>query len=152
MADTNHTVTFGGLNLICRDVEATLDFYRLLGVDIPEQAVWGTESGIHHVSRLDVDGRDAEVLEFDSVTLAQHWDAGTVEFPTDTVIGFSVATRDAVDEVHGRLTAAGHPSRHDPYDAFWGARYAVVADPDGRHVGIMSPMDPAMRHEGPDLA
>ena len=29
----------------------------------------------------------------------------------------------------------------EPIDAFWGARYAVVNDPDGNHVGIMSPSD-----------
>jgi hypothetical protein len=28
-----------------------------------------------------------------------------------------------------------------PYDAFWGARYAIVADPDGNEVGLMSPRD-----------
>jgi hypothetical protein len=27
------------------------------------------------------------------------------------------------------------------YDAFWGARYAIVADPDGSDVGLMSPID-----------
>ena len=28
-----------------------------------------------------------------------------------------------------------------PIDAFWGARYAIVDDPDGNHVGIMGPQD-----------
>ena len=34
-------------------------------------------------------------------------------------------------------------------DAFWGARYAVVSDPEGNGVGIMSPVDPARRSEPP---
>jgi uncharacterized glyoxalase superfamily protein PhnB len=61
------------------------------------------------------------------------------------VIGFSVDTRDHVDRIHAALVAAGHESRQVPYDAFWGARYAIVADPDGNDVGIMSPMDDTMR-------
>jgi uncharacterized glyoxalase superfamily protein PhnB len=35
--------------------------------------------------------------------------------------------------------AAGHRSHLAPFDAFWGARYAVVLDPDGNRVGISSP-------------
>jgi uncharacterized glyoxalase superfamily protein PhnB len=34
-------------------------------------------------------------------------------------------------------------------EAFWGACYAIVEDPDGNPVGIMSPADPAFRSEPP---
>lgn len=34
-----------------------------------------------------------------------------------------------------------------PYDAVWGPRYAVVEDPDGNAVGIMSPIDPQRRSD-----
>ena len=61
------------------------------------------------------------------------------------VLGFRVATREAVDALYGRMTAAGHRGQQPPYDAFWGARYAVVEDPDGNAVGIMSPVDPTRR-------
>jgi len=36
-----------------------------------------------------------------------------------------------------------------PYDAFWGARYAIVEDPDGNAVGLMSPIDPDRRTAPP---
>jgi len=39
------------------------------------------------------------------------------------------------------LVAAGHPARLEPYDAFFGARYAIVSDPDGHNIGLMSPID-----------
>ena len=68
-----------------------------------------------------------------------------------TLIGFRVATRDAVDETYDRLTAAGYLGLQEPYDAFWGARYAIVADPDGRQVGLMSPRDPALGGPPPGL-
>ena len=47
------------------------------------------------------------------------------------------------------LAAAGAAVQQEPYDAFWGARYAVVSDPDGNGVGIMSPVDPAQRRDQP---
>jgi hypothetical protein len=31
----------------------------------------------------------------------------------------------------------------------WGARYAIVVDPDGNHIGLMSPSDPALRRAPP---
>ncbi len=61
------------------------------------------------------------------------------------VIGFSLPTRQAVDERYVELTAAGYAGRQPPFDAFWGARYAIVADPDGNDVGLMSPIDESRR-------
>ena len=68
-----------------------------------------------------------------------------------TMISFQLPSREAVDALHDKLTAAGYESRQAPYDAFWGARFAIVADPDGRDVGLMSPSDPARRSAPPEL-
>jgi uncharacterized glyoxalase superfamily protein PhnB len=54
-----------------------------------------------------------------------------------------------VDALVAELSAAGVPVQQAPYDAFWGARYAVVSDPDGNGVGIMSPVDDAHRSAPP---
>jgi uncharacterized glyoxalase superfamily protein PhnB len=61
------------------------------------------------------------------------------------VLGFSLPTREAVDERYRELTSAGYRGRQPPFDAFWGARYAIVADPDGHDVGLMSPIDDSRR-------
>ena len=61
------------------------------------------------------------------------------------VIGFRVSSRERVDELYSQLTADGYAGQQPPYDAFWGARYAIVEDPDGNPVGIMSPSDPDRR-------
>lgn len=57
-------------------------------------------------------------------------------------MGFRLSSRPAVDRVYAELTGAGHRGLQPPYDAFWGARYAVVEDPNGIAVGLMSPIDP----------
>jgi uncharacterized glyoxalase superfamily protein PhnB len=68
------------------------------------------------------------------------------------VLGFRVDTREAVDDVVATLEGSGAAVQQRPYDAFWGARYAVVSDPAGNAVGIMSPVDPERRGEPPDPA
>src|SRR5204863_10050993 len=78
---------------------------------------------------------------------ARLWHAGWRADPASAkvVLGFVLATRQAVDDRYAELTAAGYPGRQPPFDAFWGARYAIVADPDGNDVGLMSPVEESRR-------
>lgn len=140
---------FDQINLIARDLDLTLAFYRRLGLDIPD--AWSTASGAHHA---EVRMPSGVCLEFDSVEFSRHWNAGA-RVPTGdgcrVVLGFTVASREAVDALHSELVQSGAPSRQEPYDAFWGARYAIVADPDGNDVGLMSPIDPDRQTAPPEL-
>jgi catechol 2,3-dioxygenase-like lactoylglutathione lyase family enzyme len=127
------------INLVVSDMEASVAFYRQLGVEIPDtDPAWAG----HH--------RDAEFprgvnLHLDSHEFARHWDrgwrAGTA------VLGFSVESRERVDALYAEMTGSGYTGQQEPYDAFWGARYAVVEDPDGNAVGLMSPSDPTRRSD-----
>jgi uncharacterized glyoxalase superfamily protein PhnB len=145
-------VRLDALSLVVQEMDATLDFYRLLGVEIPESAVWRTPTGAHHVD-LKLPGGEAIGFDFDSEKLAQHYNSGfeASGSNTRTLIGFRLATREAVDARYARLTAAGHRGLQPPWDAFWGSRYAIVEDPDGRPVGMMSPPDPARRGAPPQV-
>ncbi len=67
------------------------------------------------------------------------------------MIGFRLPTRDAVDETYADLIAHEHQGLQPPYDVFWGSRYAIVEDPDGNPVGLMSPADGDHRSAPPDL-
>ncbi len=125
------------INLVVADMEATVKFYRRLGLSIPD-----TEPDFqsHHRTAHLSGGID---LDFDSIKFAQHWDKG---WRTGAgVIGFKVDSRERVDALYADMTAAGYAGQQEPYDAFWGARYAIVEDPDGNAVGIMSPVDPQRR-------
>jgi catechol 2,3-dioxygenase-like lactoylglutathione lyase family enzyme len=139
------------LDIVVRDVDAAVAFYRALGLEIPDQAIWRTGTGAHHVDLLLPNGFN---LHIDSAALARKFDAGWPAAPgagPKSVIGFAVASREEVDERYGKLVAAGYTGRQPPYDTFWGARYAVIEDPDGNHVGLMSPADPGRRRAPPDL-
>jgi len=131
--------TFDQINVVVRDMRAMLTFYRLLGLEIAD-----FDPGWEHHHRKVTTG-DGFDIDFDSQAFAQQWNRGWRAGTSGAVIGFRVVERSTVDELFQRLTSAGYEAQQEPYDAFWGARYAVVADPDGNSVGIMSAADPSRR-------
>lgn len=139
---------FHQINLVARNLHETLTFYRRLGVEIPDQGVWRSGGGAHHAT-ADADG--GVDLEFDSETFARVYNAGFSAERGRVMIGLSLASRDAVDLAWANLIAEGVQGLQPPFDAFWGARYAIVEDPDGNPVGLMSPVDPARRSAPPEL-
>jgi catechol 2,3-dioxygenase-like lactoylglutathione lyase family enzyme len=132
---------FTTISIVAADPEASVAFYRLLGLDLEDHS--GAGGDIVHIT---VRGTKPADLDIDSANLGEIYNAAVRDGSSSrTILGFSVESREEVDALHARITAAGHPSRQVPYDAFWGARYAIVADPDGNDVGIMSPSDDTMR-------
>lgn len=130
------------LNLVARDFDATLSFYRALVVAIEEVPVG--PGGIRHARARFPDGF---LLEFDNHALARACNAAWrgPEGSSRALIRFTFPARAAVDAAYAALVAAGYTGRQPPYDAFWGQRYAVVADPDGNDIGLMSPQDDSRR-------
>jgi uncharacterized glyoxalase superfamily protein PhnB len=126
------------VNVIARDFEVSLNFYRTLGLEIAGGMEWPPGSGAHHAAVQLLNGVK---LEFDDPAMVRIYaeDAGL----RGPIVGFTYPSADAVDAAFERLTAAGYPVRQAPFDAFWGARYAIVEDPDGNAVGIMGPIDRA---------
>jgi catechol 2,3-dioxygenase-like lactoylglutathione lyase family enzyme len=133
------------VNLVVQDVPASRAFYARLGLDFGDEPdpVWDA----HHVSARHGDTTPLD-LDLDSVTFAAKWNRGG-SGGSGAILGFKVESRADVDALVAALAADGVPVQQEPYDAFWGARYAVVSDPDGNGVGIMSPVDPARRSEAP---
>jgi len=131
------------LNIVVRDMDAAVDFYRRLGIEIPDTL---PDWQAHHRSAEMSDSVD---FDLDSTAFAPQWNAGWPGSKPGVVVGFRLATREDVDDLYGELTGAGHVGQQPPYDAFWGARYAIVEDPSGNAVGLMSPVDPAKRTRPP---
>jgi uncharacterized glyoxalase superfamily protein PhnB len=135
-------------------MDASLAFYRRLGVEIRDAAVWRTSSGAHHVSAGGRSSDEAIDFDLDSIAFAQCWNSGwkgQTDLKGRVVVGFSVATRAAVDEVFRDMIGAGYRGLQEPHDAFWGARYAIIEDPDGIAVGVMSPISPDRKSPPPNV-
>jgi catechol 2,3-dioxygenase-like lactoylglutathione lyase family enzyme len=141
---SNDAPVFDQVNLVVRDMPAMVEFYRRLGAEIASApAPWDR----HHRNLTTPEGID---FDLDSTEFASMWNKGWPAGAVGAVLGFRFSTREAVDATYAELTAAGYTGQQPPYDAFWGSRYAVVADPDGNSVGLMSPSDPARRTTGPE--
>lgn len=142
MADEERPV-LAQINLVVRDMDAMVEFYRRLGVEIEDPgAPWAP----HHQNASTPEGLD---LDFDSQVFASTWNQGWPPDASGPLVSFRIPTRDGVDRTYADLTGAGYRGQQPPYDAFWGSRFAVVEDPDGNAVGLMSPMDPAHRKPSP---
>lgn len=132
------TLQLGMVVLDVQDLERSIAFYRLLGLDVPEPfpdrpvALHTMDSG---VSIVLVQGFAALV------------DPGWVRPEGyQQALEFSVGDDAAVDEMWGRLTTAGHHGRMAP-TTLTGLYASMVDDPDGNVVLISSDptADPAVR-------
>lgn len=135
---------FDQLNLISDDLDATVRFYRQLGVQLHEPFRTAAGEPFHTSNKAETGG----LLEADSPAFARVWNVGwkqEADLNGRVVIGLRVADRASVDQLYGEIIAAGHKGLQPPFDAFWGARYAIVEDPNGLAVGLMSPADDAHR-------
>jgi uncharacterized glyoxalase superfamily protein PhnB len=150
----NTAAVFNQLNVVSEDLDRSIAFYRRLGVEIPESNIWRTASGAHHANAAKQAGKAPLAFEVDSVAFAQIWNSawkGRSDLKGRVVVGFGVPSREAVDALYADLTGAGHKGLQAPHDAFWGARYAMVEDPDGIAVGLMSPITAEHRSPPPEV-
>ena len=131
------------INLVTNDMAAAVEFYRLLGWEFEV-----TPDGVHAATHIAPGVR----VELDTGTFASVWNAGAVMAPGGTLLIASMDTRIDVDTVFADIVDRGHAVVQRPHDAFWGARFAIVADPDGHQIGLMSPTDDDARYWPPRQA
>jgi uncharacterized glyoxalase superfamily protein PhnB len=131
-------VRISQVTLVVGSTAASAAFYRRLGLAVPED-----DDDVH----VEIPQAPAPIsLELDAVESASLWNASwRAGGGTNVVVGVSVPSREDVDALYAALTSTGAPAVQPPFDAFWGGRYAIVADPDGNQVGVMSPVDPERR-------
>jgi uncharacterized glyoxalase superfamily protein PhnB len=140
------------INVVSGNLSASIAFYRRLGVEIPDDGIWNTPTGAHHATAAEQSPDGGIAFDLDSSVFARHWNAGwkdRSDLSGRIVIGFGMAERADVDDVFRDMTGAGYRSLQEPHDAFWGSRYAIIEDPDGIAVGLMSPMLPEKKSPPP---
>jgi catechol 2,3-dioxygenase-like lactoylglutathione lyase family enzyme len=117
------------VGILTEDLARSLRFYRLLGLDLPEDA-----DGQPHVE-VELPGLR---LAWDPIETIRSFDP-TAEVPTGPgriSLAFHCGTPAGVDDVVGLLEQAGAEVHLPPFDAAWGQRYASVLDPDGNGVDL----------------
>jgi catechol 2,3-dioxygenase-like lactoylglutathione lyase family enzyme len=120
------------IELVVADMAASLAFYRRLGLDIPAEA--DTEP---HVEAQLPGGLK---LAWDTVDTIRSFDPAWTP-PSGghrAALAFAVDSPSEVDSLYAELVDAGHEGHLEPWDAFWGMRYATLHDPDGSQVDLFA--------------
>ncbi|QLH24054.1 VOC family protein [Streptomyces sp. Rer75] len=120
------TPRFDAIGLAVADMAASLAFYRMLGLDIPAEA----DAQPHAEATL-------------PGGLRLMWDAAETPLPSGpgrVALAFLCDSPAEVDAAYAKLTEAGVRGSKEPWDAFWGQRYATVLDPDGNNVDLFAPL------------
>jgi predicted lactoylglutathione lyase len=119
------------LGLIVQDMGKSLEFYRRLGLAIPEESEKQT-----HVSIKMGSG-----LTFFLDSAPSRWDPRFVGSNdaerTDSyrsVLEFYLQTREAVDAKYAELTGLGYQGLRAPYETSFGMCFAMINDPDGNTI------------------
>jgi catechol 2,3-dioxygenase-like lactoylglutathione lyase family enzyme len=122
------------IGITAADMAASYRFYALLGVPVgvPPEGADHFEAALPSGIRL----------MWDSIELIKridpHWQP-----PVGHRLGlaFHCGSVAAVDETFAAILAAGFRGKSEPWDAFWGQRYAQVVDPDDNVVDLFAPLD-----------
>lgn len=120
------------VGIVVKDLAKSVKFYRLLGAPFAD----GAESSEHGHADVLLDGgvrfmmdTEDEMRKFDP-----SWKraAGSPA----AALAFNCGTAKDVDELFAKAIGAGGRAHKEPWDAFWGQRYAQLRDPDGNGVDL----------------
>jgi len=122
MADLN------AIGIVASDMARSIRFYRLLGLDVPDTPGEGhVDATLPSGVRLMLDTEDV-VRSF-----RPDW---TRQAGNQISVALQCGSPAEVDELYAQAVAAGFDGEKEPWDAFWGQRYAQLADPDGNPVDL----------------
>jgi catechol 2,3-dioxygenase-like lactoylglutathione lyase family enzyme len=114
------------VGIVASDMARSISFYRLLGVDVPQTPDEGhVDTFLPNGVRFMLDTEDV-VRSF-----RPDW---TRQTGNQVGLAFECSSPAEVDELYRRAVDAGFHGEKEPWDAFWGQRYAQLQDPDG--VGV----------------
>jgi catechol 2,3-dioxygenase-like lactoylglutathione lyase family enzyme len=126
--------TLGVIGIVVEDMARSLAFYRRLGLDVPD--------GAEREQHVEVGLPGGLKLAFDTVETIRSFDPAWTPASGSPRMGLAFACDSPaeVDKHYGELVAAGYEGHKEPWDAFWGMRYAVLHDPDGNGVDLYCPL------------
>ena len=116
------------IGIVSSDLARSRAFYGLLGIEIAE--------GDDHVEGTLPNGLRL-MLDTEGVVRSFRPDWRR-ETGNQLALAFECGSPAEVDETYARVVAAGFDGEKEPWDAFWGQRYAQLRDPDGVPVDLFA--------------
>ena len=128
------TAQFAAIGLVVADMGRALGFYRALGLAVPIDA--------DDQAHVDVPLPNGVRLMFDTIDTIHSFDPTWAPSTGDhrVALAFACDGPSDVDAVFAELVSAGYEPHLEPWDAFWGQRYASVHDPDGNSIELFAPL------------
>ncbi len=117
------------VGMAVKDMGASLRFYSLLGLEVPQDKA--------SEDYVEVTSENGYRISWNSLEMVKGIDPNWTQ---PIGLAFKCDSPAEVDATYNRLIEAGYTGFKEPWDAFWGQRYAVVNDPDGNHVDLFAPL------------
>ena len=118
------------IGIVSRDLEKTKEFYATLGIEL------NAAGGDEHFEATTPSGLRIMV---DTLDLMQKINPDFK--PGDgagIILAFKQDTPGAVDSLFQDLRKMGAQPVKEPWNAFWGQRYASIKDPDGNQIDLFA--------------
>ena len=129
------TPRIDAIGIVSSDLDRTVAFYRALGYDVPDPT---PEQQGHLVVQLG----DFRIM-IDTEEVMRSFDSGWQGTGSGRVTLATLCDSPSdVDRLHAELVGLGAGSHLEPFDAFWGQRYATVLDPDRVRIDLYAPLTP----------
>lgn len=124
-------ITLDTIGLVVENMARSLAFYRTLGLAIPDGH--DDEPNVEFLTPSGV------TLGFLSQEIAKTSDSRWQKPIGQSMnLQFRCDSAGEVDEIHAKLISAEYENYQEPWDAFWGQRFARILDPDGNIVNIFA--------------
>jgi uncharacterized glyoxalase superfamily protein PhnB len=125
---------FEAIGVVVADMPRALAFYRRLGLEFPD----GAESEGHVEAAV---AGIRVMLDTEETIRSFDPDWQPPSGGHRIAMAFRCDSPAEVDETYEELLGAGGSSHKEPWDAFWGMRYAEVKDPDGNIVDLFADLE-----------
>ena len=125
--------TIDAVAVSATDMERSIAFYALLGFDFDGEGAFISDE---HVEPVRAAGEPR--LMIDAAALMEKLTGERPHAPNHSVFAMLCDRPAEVDRVARDVAAQGHEVITAPWDAFWGQRYATVADPDGYRIDLFA--------------
>src|SRR5262245_24256288 len=117
------------IGIVVRDTAVSAAFYRRLGL---------TFDGSAEHRECELPGGLRLMLDSEETVRSFSPDWVAPSGSPRSALAFQCDSPAQVDSAYAELISAGAVSLHEPWDAFWGQRYATVTDPDGNGVDLFA--------------
>jgi uncharacterized glyoxalase superfamily protein PhnB len=122
------------IGIVVKDMPRALSFYRAMGLAIPAES----DSEPH----VEAEVNSGLKILWDRIDVVRSFDPEWTPPTGGARVGlaFQMDSPNEVNALYKSLVEAGFEGHKEPWDAFWGQRYALIRDPDGNSVDLYAPL------------